>query len=84
MRVLAILQDALERTPPIFIEFLPSKTRHAFSGATQIEVVIEIVTKIEIEIESESESEIETQICCIQLSILSSNLFFIKFQVSRL
>ena len=34
LRVLAILQDALERTPPIFIEFLPSKTRHAFRERT--------------------------------------------------
>ena len=80
----------MERTPPIFIEFSPIKdeTRFfesaRFSRATQIEVVIEIVTKIEIEsgseseieIESESESEIETQICCIQLSIINRKFFF--------
>ena len=67
-----------------------------FSTATPIKVVIEIVTKIEIESGSESvrvrhrsvvynyPSSIESSSALPTLIVLSSNLFFIYFQVSRL
>ena len=80
LRVLAIFAGRLGAHASYFYQIFYHQRRCTlfesarFWRATQIEVVIEIVTKIEIE--SESESEIETQICCIQLSIITRKFFF--------